>query len=600
MLSPLAKGARMIVVEELGITFLALVIGFLLAMRFGLPPVVGAILMGAIIGPFGLGFIKQSELITSFSDIGATLLLFVIGIEFSLSRLIRHGVRALILTIVKLSFVFILSYEVSLLFGLEALEAIIVGFLFAITSTTVFSKLVKDEQRIGSDEVMLLLAVLIIEDIIAIFMLTFVSGIPKHANPSMVSLAISITQSLVVLIISYVFIKRYANQLFGYLESTKNEETLLFASFALAALLSLFAHAIGLQASIGAFLAGSIISSLKNFKKVQESIIPFGLFFSSFFFLSTGMFVDVNMLLSNLLLVVILVAISMFAKFWIVANSVSIFEKTSKGTMAGLTMLSVGEFSLLLAKESASFVKFDIIGLTASAVFITSVLSAVFIRNYSVIEKKLTELTLVPAAYKSRKTAQFISAVVKQVEPGGGLFLVFESNFKQLIIFGSILVVWNIGVVSWFQHLSELSVVPDWYISDGLTIRVLLHSLVTVPCILLLYKSIDAILSTIMLAITQNRPRTLSEDKRLAFNGSLFMFMVFLFVALPLVVSLVRLPSIFTHLGILPVIVAIAVFWDSAKIIHIILRGGKRNEETFSLKYHIGKIKSIQRIPPRK
>jgi CPA2 family monovalent cation:H+ antiporter-2 len=189
---------------QLGIVFVFALAGLLAAIRLKMPPVIGVIIIGALIGPNLFGWVDRGGAIDIFSDIGAVLLLFIIGIEFSLSKLMRFGMRALLFAAVKLSFVFLIMYAVSALLGFTPAESIIVGLLFSFSSTTLFSKLVESHKREYKNEIPLLFALLILEDIIAVIALAVLPSVAA-ADSAMYFESIMVTalKSLAMLLLFY-------------------------------------------------------------------------------------------------------------------------------------------------------------------------------------------------------------------------------------------------------------------------------------------------------------------------------------------------------------------------------------------------------------
>jgi CPA2 family monovalent cation:H+ antiporter-2 len=129
-------------VSELVLVFIFSLLGLIAAVRLRLPPIMGILLIGALVGPNALGWISNSEMVNSFSEIGAILLLFVIGIEFSINKIMKFGVRAILVAFLKITSVFVIVYETAILLGFNSFEALILGNIFAVTSTTLFTKLI--------------------------------------------------------------------------------------------------------------------------------------------------------------------------------------------------------------------------------------------------------------------------------------------------------------------------------------------------------------------------------------------------------------------------------------------------------------------------
>src|SRR3989344_140716 len=115
---------------ELGLIILFSILGGVLAVRFKQPSVLGLLIVGAIVGPYSLGFIKDTSLIEASIEIGAILLLFTIGIEFSLEHLFNYGFRAIAIAAIKLGGVFLVGYFIAIIFNLGVVSALYIGVIF--------------------------------------------------------------------------------------------------------------------------------------------------------------------------------------------------------------------------------------------------------------------------------------------------------------------------------------------------------------------------------------------------------------------------------------------------------------------------------------
>src|SRR3989344_2771927 len=162
---------------ELGLIILFSILGGVLAVRFKQPSVLGLLIVGAIVGPYSLGFIKDTSLIEAAIEIGAILLLFTIGIEFSLEHLFNYGFRANIIAGIKLGTGFLLGYMASILLGFDVITSLYIGVILSITSTVIVIKILEQKGMSKRGEITLLITILILEDIFGVFALTFFSSL---------------------------------------------------------------------------------------------------------------------------------------------------------------------------------------------------------------------------------------------------------------------------------------------------------------------------------------------------------------------------------------------------------------------------------------
>lgn len=556
------------VLVELGIVFLFLVIAVFLAAKLKLPQVIGVLAAGALIGPFGLKLVSSGGMIDIFSELGAVLLLFVIGIEFSINKIIRFGIRAVLLALVKMGIVFVLVYESSLLLNLNIVESLALASIFSITSTTIFSKLVKQYEFTRKDEIGMLFAVLIIEDIAAIFMLSFFSGLPGIEHLIFSDVIFSILKSLLVLVVAYLILQRLFTGLFDYIINFKTDEMLVFSSLGLCALFAFFASFIGLAPSIGAFLGGSMIATLKDFKKIEKTILPFGLFFSSFFFLSIGMLVNPASILSNLWIILVLVVISMGAKFASISLGSYVLGQRGKASIfAGISMLSVGEFSMLLAKQTMPLFKVDVIGIVSASVFVTALLSAFLINREHDLNIWFSQRITNRNKSEARSLSRYVRGFVIQVEPQGALFKTYAGGIKDMLLWVVLLVLLNGGLLLLYEVLKVFGLVDD-YSTIVLVVRVIAHFLLSMTVAIKLVAILDGIVDRTLDVIGARDRKSLDLDKRLIYDLVFMLFLGSLSVFLPLGFSILKLPDFFNHLATIPALISLGFLWDILKTLH--------------------------------
>src|SRR3989338_2502713 len=215
---------------ELGLILLFSVLGGVLAVRFKQPSVLGLLIVGAIVVPNSLGLIKDTGLIEAAIEIGAVLLLFTVGIEFSLQHLLNLGLRAILITVIKLGSVFLISYYISLFLGFGVITSLYLGVILSITSTVIVIKILNQKNLYNREETPLLIAVLILEDIFGVFALTFFSSIETKAELTPLSLFTDLIFSLTIMAIAYLILQRILKPVIKWLVKYSKEETNNFDS----------------------------------------------------------------------------------------------------------------------------------------------------------------------------------------------------------------------------------------------------------------------------------------------------------------------------------------------------------------------------------
>src|SRR3989344_2805752 len=409
----------MAVLIDVGILVLCATIAGVLANRVRVPPVLGLLLIGAIVGPNFLALVSQSDTVELFSEIGATLLLFAIGVEFSMSKLAKLGIRVLGIAIAKLAIVFFLSFQLASLLGFSNIGALYIGAILAITSTALMIKIVEQKALLSRDEVPLLIATLIIEDLFAVFALAVFSGL-GDGGASTRGLAYSITFSILALIAAYAVVMKVLGWVLDYFIKYQAAETTTLLALGVGVGFSYFAQLIGLAPSIGAFLAGSMIASMPKGSLLEKSIHPFVLAFSSIFFLSVGMLINFSSLQQNLLVIGVLVIANLLFKFIGTYSSTYLFGFSSKQSFfAGMAMLPVGEFSLLIAKQGTPVVGFDLIGFTSATVFFSTLATALWLDKFESLNNLFVRFVPKPLRNTAVEASYSFSEAISSIDSAG-------------------------------------------------------------------------------------------------------------------------------------------------------------------------------------
>lgn len=335
----------------------ALVVGMLFN-RIRVPPLVAFILTGVIVGPYGFSIIKGQEQVTSLAEIGIILLLFTIGLEFSFKDLWRIRLIAIAGGALQVGLSFAFFCGLAFLMGMPANEAILMGFLFSLSSTAIVLKILHERGEMDSPHGSIALGILIFQDLMAIPMIMaipFLASIPQLDPTPFLSgqaLVTLVIQDLLIVIILIACARWIIPRVMHEIARTRNQELFLLVviltCFGVAWLVSFT----GISIAIGALLAGLIISGSEYSHQAASIVLPFRDIFTSFFFISVGMLVDVRFLLANFWLVLFLIVIAIVAKALLAtAAPVALGYPLRTAVMTGLSLAQVGEFSFIIAQS---------------------------------------------------------------------------------------------------------------------------------------------------------------------------------------------------------------------------------------------------------
>ena len=313
-------------------------------------PIVGYLITGLLVGPYGFHLIKGVHEVEMVAEIGVVLLLFTIGLEFSYKRITR--LKKLLLTAGTTQVISTgLAVAVGTwLLGEPPVTAIVLGMAMALSSTAIVLKLLLERGEIDSAHGRIALSILIFQDICVIL---FIVALPLLGSQSDSFSLWAITKSAIILGGLYLFVRHLLKPLLRGILRTRAPE--LFRLTILALVLGtawVTAHA-GLSLALGAFLAGLALAESDSSHQVMADIIPFRDVFLAVFFISVGMLVDVRLLISNWWAVLIGIILLSLAKT-IAGTLAGMASRYPLQTalVGGLMTFQVGEFSFILMAQA--------------------------------------------------------------------------------------------------------------------------------------------------------------------------------------------------------------------------------------------------------
>ncbi len=318
--------------------------------RLGLVPIVGFLLTGVLIGPHALGLIEDQEMVDALAEVGVILLLFTIGIEFSLEKLAKiqrlifggGGLQVGLTSVVVMGLL--------MLFGVPWQAGLFTGFLVALSSTAIVLKLLGSRGEMEEPHGQVGLGFLIFQDLAIIVMVLLVPMLAGEGGG-----ALEIVQALGVaaLVIAAVLLvaRRVMPKVLEIVARTCSQELFLLAVIALCFGTAWLTSLAGVSVALGAFLAGLIVSESRFSEHAFGEIMPLQILFSATFFVSVGMLLDVGFLISNLPLVIGAVVAVLVIKVLITGIAARALGYTLPVSAASALLLAqVGEFSFVLER----------------------------------------------------------------------------------------------------------------------------------------------------------------------------------------------------------------------------------------------------------
>ncbi len=329
---------------------LAIVVLFI-CHRLSVPAVVGFLLTGIFAGPYGLGLIKAIHEVEIFAEVGVVLLLFTIGMEFSIKRLLRIRKSVLIGGSLQVLLTFCAVLLISKQFGKAFGEAVFIGFLVTLSSTAIVLKLLQERAEVDSPHGRTALAILIFQDIIVVPMILITPILAGATGSLSESLLILLAKGIGIILFVIVSAKWIVPKVLYQIAKTRNHELFQLSVVVLCFGVAWLTSWAGLSLALGAFMAGLIISESEYSHEALGNILPFRDVFTCFFFISIGMLLDVGFLFHNPMIVV-LIALSVLILKSMIAGSVAVLLgfPLRTGILVGLALGQIGEFSFILSR----------------------------------------------------------------------------------------------------------------------------------------------------------------------------------------------------------------------------------------------------------
>ena len=337
--------------------FSALVVFLLQKLR--LPSILGFLMTGLIIGPGGLGLIDVKE-VEILSEIGVILLLFVIGMELSLKHLISIRKTVFIGGFFQVGITVLVTGAAYFLMGNSIQEAVFVGFLFSLSSTAVVLKILQDRHEISLPHGRNAIAILIFQDIIVVPMMLLTPLMAGKSDNIGIEITTLLIKTLIVVILTILSARYLVPKLMYTIVQTKSKELFLIATIFICFMVAFLTSQAGLSLALGAFLAGLIISESEYSHQATGIILPFKELFTSIFFISVGMLLDIEFFFSNFLVIMLIIIAVAIIKALIATTAILILRYPPQSAIiTGISLFQVGEFAFILSKVGLNYQLLD-------------------------------------------------------------------------------------------------------------------------------------------------------------------------------------------------------------------------------------------------
>lgn len=318
--------------------------------RLHQPVILGYLLAGMLIGPYiPVPLEADSHIVSDLAELGVILLMFSLGIEFSLRKLARVGATAGFVAIVQCSLMIWLGYLIGQAFGWGWLPSLFAGAVISISSTTIIVKAF-EEQGIKGDFTHIVFGVLIVEDMIAILLIAILTALSAGESLGPVELTMQGGRLALFLGVLVVVGLLTVPRVMRSIVKLRRQETTVVASVGLAFGFALLAMMFGYSVALGAFIAGSLVSESGVERTVEHLVQPVRDVFAAVFFVSVGMLIDPADIAANWFAVAVFLCAVVIGK--VVSVTLSAFltgQSIQTSLKSGMSLAQIGEFSFIIA-----------------------------------------------------------------------------------------------------------------------------------------------------------------------------------------------------------------------------------------------------------
>ncbi|MEJ0089024.1 MAG: cation:proton antiporter [Limisphaerales bacterium] len=320
--------------------------------RLKQPVVLGYILAGLIIGPYTPPYklIHDEDTIKTLSEMGIILLMFSLGLEFSLGKLKRVGATAFIAAALEIVLMLGIGYQIGRWFGWSQMDSIFLGAMLSISSTTIIVKALAELGKSKERFAELIFGILIVEDILAIAIIALLSGIAMTGSLQIGEVVGTVSRLGIFLVVTLVLGLLFVPRLIGYVARFKSNEMLLITVLGLCFGFSLLAVKLHYSVALGAFIIGAVIAEAREVKKIEHLTEPVRDMFSAVFFVAIGMLIDPSLLAQYWVPIAVITVVVVVGK--VLTCSFGTFvagNDTRTSLRVGMGLAQIGEFSFIIA-----------------------------------------------------------------------------------------------------------------------------------------------------------------------------------------------------------------------------------------------------------
>jgi len=337
-----------------------------------------------VISPFTPGLhVSDVEVFHVAAEAGVVLLMFSIGVEFSVADLMRVKWVALAGGSLGIGLSLAMAMGVSFLLGWPAIQGVVIGATVAVASTMVLARLLADRGAMNTTYGRVMIGITLFEDLAVVLMTVVLPSFASTEANRFAQAARTLGKAVLLLVPLSILALKVIPILIRRIHKTGNEELLLLVTLAICLGTAALAHAIGFSVALGAFIAGLAISGSHDLHEAHEKLLPLRDAFVALFFVSLGTLIEPQVILHNIPLLAVMLGLILVGKFFIWAIVVRIFRyswRDAVAVAAGLTQIGELSFVVVQTATSAGMVRAEVFNATLAASLISIFLNVFITR----------------------------------------------------------------------------------------------------------------------------------------------------------------------------------------------------------------------------
>lgn len=320
--------------------------------KIRLPSIIGFLITGILIGPFGLRLIDDTAGIQFLAEIGVAFLLFTIGIEIQLARFLKYLADILLTGGLQILGTFAAGVAVGLAMQMSLTQSVFIGFLLAHSSSALILKILKDRNDEDSPQGRISIGMIVFQDIMVVPMMLLVPFLAGDSGPSAWLIAWKLVKSILIIVLILVAARYAVPFVLERLVTMNMRDVLVIAAVVITMGIAWMTEALGLSLAIGAFLAGLALSDTDFTHQIISDVNPFRDVFLSVFFVSFGMILNLDFLRANTAYILLASSAIILVKAAIVFSLVLLLRYPLRAALiSGVLLSQIGEFSFVLASQ---------------------------------------------------------------------------------------------------------------------------------------------------------------------------------------------------------------------------------------------------------